>query len=79
VIASRYVDEENADAAHDEDVQDAMDDSALADAYLEGQRAGMQGIAAGLNPWADIYSAEYSAWERGRLAGDLARLARRAA
>lgn len=79
MIASRCLDEENADAAHDEDVQDSIDATALQDARLEGQRAGLAGHPAGWNPWADPLSAEYKAWEAGRCAGEAARLARRAA
>ncbi len=79
MIPRRLIDDENVDAAIDEDQQDAADDSALTDAYLEGQRAGLAGHAAGVNPWADVHSAEYKAWERGRCAGEASRLARRAA
>jgi hypothetical protein len=49
---------------------------AMQDAYLEGQRAGAQGVAAGLNPWRDPASPEYMAWERGRLAAESYRTSR---
>ena len=48
----------------------------LQDAYLEGQRAGAQGLAAGLNPWRDPASPEYQAWERGRAAAEAYRYSR---
>lgn len=79
MIPSRFVDEENADSAHDEDVQDTIDARALADARMEGQRAGIAGHPAGWNPWTDAHSAEFKAWEDGRRAGEAVRLARRAA
>jgi hypothetical protein len=66
--------ERDIDAEIDDDVQREIDERALADAYLEGQRAGLQGIAAGLNPWADEYSAEFKRWEAGRAAGESMRL-----
>lgn len=42
----------------------------LQDAYMEGQRAGSLGTAAGLNPYSDPGSSHYQAWERGRSAAE---------
>lgn len=50
----------------------------LQDARIEGQRAGANGVAAGLNPW-QSGSPEYEAWERGRSAAEADRLHRRVA
>lgn len=76
---TRYRDEpydEAVDRLYDEAVQRDLDEKALQDAHLEGQREGLMGRSAGMNPWADIYSAEYKAWERGRAAGEAMRLER---
>lgn len=51
----------------------------LQDAYMEGQRAGSLGTAAGLNPYCDPGSPHYQAWERGRSAAEGYRRNRRAA
>lgn len=48
----------------------------LQDAYIEGQRAGAQGVTAGLNPWSDATSPEFHAWERGRSAAENYRVSR---
>lgn len=48
----------------------------LQDCYIEGQRAGAIGTAAGCNPWVDTKSPEYRAWERGRVAAEAYRIAR---
>jgi hypothetical protein len=49
----------------------------IQDAYMEGQRAGHQGLAAGLNPFNNPKSPEAQAWERGRSAVEAMRLADR--
>jgi len=41
----------------------------IKDAHSEGQKAGWQCVSAGLNPYTDVHSPEYAAWERGRAAG----------
>ena len=47
------------------------------DAYLEGQRAGHLGVAAGANPYTNPLLPEYKAWERGRSAAESMRFADR--
>lgn len=37
----------------------------LQDAFMDGQRQGLVGIAAGLNPY-QLGTPEYAEWERGR-------------
>lgn len=78
-MSRRYPDEpyeEAVDRLYDEAEQRDIDESALQDAHIEGQRAGLMGLGAGLNPWADPYSAEYKRWEAGRAAGEAMRLER---
>ena len=43
------------------------DQASLQDAFMEGQRAGTRGTAAGLNP-NQVGTPEYAEWERGRMA-----------
>lgn len=68
------------DRPHDETLQRGIDERTeaayLLDVVLEGQRAGLAGHSAGANPHTDIRSREYDAWEKGRNAGEAARLAR---
>jgi hypothetical protein len=75
-----YADEsfdEAADRRYDETVQRDVDDAeSIQDAYLEGQRAGARGVAAGLNPWRDPKSPEFQSWERGRAAAEAYRASR---
>ena len=40
--------------------------ASVLDAYYEGMAAGNKSVAAGLNPYSDVHSPEYEAWERGR-------------
>lgn len=49
----------------------------IQDAFMEGQRAGHIGTAAGLNPYNDPRLPEYQAWERGRSAVEAMNLADR--
>lgn len=42
----------------------------IQDAYIEGQRAGANGLAAGLNPYQHPGLPEWQAWERGRNAAE---------
>lgn len=55
--------------------QIAAERASIADAFLEGQRAGFQQVAAGANPW-PVDSEEFAAWERGRNGAELQRLNR---
>lgn len=47
----------------------------IQDAFMEGQRAGNLNVAAGCNPFADVRSPEYQAWERGRFGAISVRMA----
>lgn len=54
----------------------------LQDAFLAGMRDGLNGVAAGCNPYSDPHCPEYQEWERGRRGAEairLSNLTRRAA
>jgi ribosome modulation factor len=73
MIKSRGMKFRDEDDAHDYFVQRDLDNAAaLQDAYLEGAKAGRQGLSASLNPWQD-YTEHHAAWQRGWFANQLNR------
>lgn len=51
----------------------------LQDAFMEGQRSGQIGTAAGCNPFVDPMLPQYQEWERGRSSAIAYKLSRKTA
>lgn len=57
----------------------SIEELSLQDAFMEGQRAGGIGTAAGCNPFVDATLPQYQEWERGRSSAIAYKLSRRTA
>lgn len=53
------------DDARQRELDDKVEQAALQDAFLQGQRAGNLGLSSSLNPF-DSKSPEHAEWERAR-------------